>query len=225
MLQDLHEISDGKIYSANDMVRAACNDCEGCHACCEKMGDSIVLDPLDVYRLNKATGKNFEALLADTIELHVTDGMILPSLKMAGETERCVFLNEEGRCSIHALRPGLCRVFPLGRIYEEHQIRYFLQTNACKKPGHSKVKVGKWLDTPESKRYEQFLLTWHGLRKSVQERLTDAWNEQTAKTANMLILNLFYGNSYDDERDFYVQFEERRRQAAEALGLKSEPKQ
>lgn len=221
MLQDLHEISDGKIYSANDMVRAACNDCEGCHACCEKMGDSIVLDPLDVFRLNKATGKNFEALLADTIELHVIDGMILPSLKMAGEAERCVFLNEAGRCSIHALRPGLCRVFPLGRIYEERQIRYFLQTDACRKPGRSKVKVGKWLDMTEPKEYEQYLLTWHGFRKKVQEQLTDAWNEQTAKTANMLILNLFYSNPYDKGRDFYAQFGERMHQAKSALGIEA----
>lgn len=221
MLQDLHEISDGKIYSVNDMVRAACNDCEGCHACCEKMGDSIMLDPLDVHRLTEATGKTFEALLADTIELHVTDGMILPSLKMAGETERCVFLNEAGRCSIHALRPGLCRVFPLGRIYEERQIRYFLQTDACQKPGRSKVKVSKWLDMTEPKEYEQFLLAWHGLRKGVQEQLTGEWNEQTAKTANMLILNLFYGTLYDNERDFYVQFKERMNQAKRALGMEA----
>ena len=34
MLQDLQEISDGKIYGCNDMVRAACGDCAGCHACC-----------------------------------------------------------------------------------------------------------------------------------------------------------------------------------------------
>lgn len=219
MLQDLHEISDGKIYGINDMVRAACRDCEGCHACCEQMGDSIVLDPLDVFRLTKATGKNFEALLADTIELHVTDGLILPSLKMAGENERCVFLDEAGRCSIHALRPGLCRAFPLGRIYEERQIRYFLQADACRRPGKSKVKVGRWLDASEPKKYEQFLLAWHGLRGSMQKRLTDMWDEQTAKTANMLILNLFFANPFEEETDFYMQFENRMEQAKRALGM------
>ena len=49
MLRDLQEISDGKIYGCNDMVRAACGDCAGCHACCEKMGTSIVLDPCDIW--------------------------------------------------------------------------------------------------------------------------------------------------------------------------------
>ena len=53
MNKNLEEISDGKIYGLHDMVRAACNDCEGCHFCCEDMGDSIILDPLDVYLLQK----------------------------------------------------------------------------------------------------------------------------------------------------------------------------
>lgn len=143
MLRDLQEISDGKIYGCNDMVRAACGDCAGCHACCEKMGTSIVLDPCDIWRLTTVTGKNFEQLLADTIELQVVDGVILPNLRMDGEKEQCVFLNEQGRCRIHAMRPGLCRVFPLGRIYEESRIRYFLQMDACQKPGRQQSEGWK----------------------------------------------------------------------------------
>lgn len=218
MLQDLHQISDGRIYGINDMVRAACRDCEGCHACCEKMGASIVLDPLDLCRLTKATGKDFEGLLTDTIELHIAEGIILPSLKMAGEEECCVFLDEAGRCSIHALRPGLCRVFPLGRIYEERQIRYFLQTDACKKPGHSKVKVARWLDVQEMKKYEQFLLDWHGFRRTLEERLVNE-EEQNAKTVNMFLLNLFFAKPYTQEADFYEQFGARMEQAKQVLKL------
>ena len=45
------EISDGKLYSRDDMVKAGCDDCRGCSACCHGMGNSIVLDPYDVYRL------------------------------------------------------------------------------------------------------------------------------------------------------------------------------
>ena len=43
----MEEISDGKLYTSNDLVKADCGDCEGCHACCTGMGSSIVLDPLD----------------------------------------------------------------------------------------------------------------------------------------------------------------------------------
>ena len=44
---DLNEISDGRLYSANDMVKVECGDCAGCSACCQNMGTSVVLDPMD----------------------------------------------------------------------------------------------------------------------------------------------------------------------------------
>ena len=34
---NLDEISDGKKYSINDMVKADCDDCKGCSACCHGM--------------------------------------------------------------------------------------------------------------------------------------------------------------------------------------------
>ena len=34
---DLKEISDGKLYEANDMVKAGCDDCRGCSSCCRGM--------------------------------------------------------------------------------------------------------------------------------------------------------------------------------------------
>lgn len=219
MLQDLNEISDGRIYASNDMARVACQDCAGCHACCEQMGGSIVLDPLDVWRLCAATGKSFEELLQKEIELHVVEGLILPNLAMVGEKEQCAFLNEAGRCSIHANRPGLCRVFPLGRIYEEGEIRYFLQLNACRKPERTKMKISRWLDTPELKKNEQFLLAWHRLRKEMQERLAKEESEETVKTINMFLLNHFFATPYDIQKDFYGQFEARMEQAKHVLGI------
>ncbi len=49
---DLNKISDGKRYLLNDMVKADCNDCKDCSVCCHDMGTSIVLDPLDFYRIS-----------------------------------------------------------------------------------------------------------------------------------------------------------------------------
>lgn len=209
MLRELNEISDGKIYGVNDMVRAACNDCAGCHACCEGMGDSIVLDPLDMWQLCRATGKSAQQLLDDTVELGVVDGVILPHLRMEGQEEKCPFLNEEGRCGIHPFRPGLCRVFPLGRIYEENGIRYFLQKDACQSPGRTKVKVGKWLDVPQQKKNEQFLLRWHAFRKAVEQKLIGMKDENAKKNLNLFILQQFYLTPYEDGQDFYGQFDVR----------------
>ena len=70
---DIKEISDGKLYDLNDMVKADCKDCEGCSACCKGMGNSIVLDPLDVFRLTKGLNCTFEALIQNQAELNVVD--------------------------------------------------------------------------------------------------------------------------------------------------------
>ena len=114
----LEEISDGRLYTANDMVKADCRDCEGCSACCQNM-EAVVLDPLDIANLCQGLGKTFEELMGSAIELKIVDGVILPHLKMTGEEETCSFLDQNGRCSVHSFRPGICRLFPLGRYYGE----------------------------------------------------------------------------------------------------------
>ena len=131
---DIDKISDGKRYGANDMVKVGCDDCRGCSACCRGMGDSIVLDPMDLYRLERKLGKSMEEILtAGYISLRVVDGVILPHLKMTEQSDQCSFLNDEGRCSIHDARPGFCRMFPLGRLYENGTFSYFLQVSECPK--------------------------------------------------------------------------------------------
>ena len=65
MLRDvgLEDISDGRLYRENDMVKTDTNSCQGCKKiCCIGMGRTIVLDPYDCYRLGIGTGKGFEQL-------------------------------------------------------------------------------------------------------------------------------------------------------------------
>ncbi|MBQ6887928.1 MAG: YkgJ family cysteine cluster protein [Lachnospiraceae bacterium] len=206
----MEEISDGKLYTLNDMVKAGCNDCKGCSACCQGMGSSIVLDPLDVYRLCKNLGQTFEQLLVEKLELQVVDGIVLPNLKMVGEKEQCAFLNAEGRCSIHAFRPGICRLFPLGRYYENGTFQYFLQVHECKNQNRTKVKVRKWIDTPDVAKYEKFVADWHFFLVDLQEGLEKQPDENERKRISMGILKDFYLKAFDTDRDFYEQFEERK---------------
>lgn len=212
----MEDISDGKLYTANDLVKADCGDCEGCSACCRGMGSSIVLDPLDIYRLTTGLEVRFEQLLADKIELNVVDGIILPNLKMDGEKECCAFLNEEGRCSIHGIRPGICRLFPLGRFYEDGGFKYFLQIHECKKENRTKVKVKKWIDTPDLKKYESFISEWHYFLLELQGKLLKI-EEEKVKTINMFLLQSFFLEPYKAEEDFYEQFDHRMKKVKQYL--------
>ncbi|MDE6253280.1 MAG: YkgJ family cysteine cluster protein [Lachnospiraceae bacterium] len=212
----LSDISDGRLYNSNDMVKADCLECKGCSACCKGMGNSIVLDPLDIYRLCTGLGTDFNGLLVSAIELNVVDGIILPNLKMSGIEERCVFLNEDERCSIHPFRPGICRMFPLGRYYENGSYKYFLQVNECRNKNRAKIKVSKWLDTDEFKKYEKYINDWHYFLVDVQEKIMSSQEKDTyIKNINMYILNTFFVSAYNEE--FYIEFDRRLMEAKNTL--------
>lgn len=198
------------LYSGNDMAKLGCNECAGCSACCRGMGQSIVLDPYDIYKIKTATGQDFAQLMQESIEMHVESGLILPSLKMQGQAETCGFLNRDGRCSIHAARPGLCRLFPLGRHYDENGLHYFMLEDACQVQTRTKVKIKKWLGVGNLAAYERFLIVWHDLRREIQEKINMQQSDAYTREMNVKLLEIFYQKSYDVSMDFYPQFEERR---------------
>ena len=147
----------------------------------------------------------------------MVDGVILPNLLEAGTEEVCTFLNKEGRCSIHSIRPGVCRLFPLGRYYEGGGFRYFLQTGECRKEPKTKVKLKKWLDTPDLARYEKFVNDWHYFLEAVEHIIGDLSNEATAKKINLYILQNFFLLPFTG--DFYEEFDRRLTEARRVIGL------
>lgn len=205
----LDEISDGKLYGLNDMVRADSGGCEGCSACCRGMGNSIILDPLDVCRLSLNKGMSFEQLLAGPLQLNVVDSIILPNIRMGGQDEACYFLSQEGRCTVHPYRPGFCRLFPLGRVYEHRSFRYFLQIHECHKDNRSKVKVRKWIDMPDMKEYDRFVADWHYFLKDLECGMEAVRDEGLRKVVDMYVLKHFYITPYSPKEAFYPQFYKR----------------
>ena len=205
----LEEFSDGRLYQRTDMVRANCMDCIGCSDCCKGMGNTVQLDPLDVHRIRCETGKELQQLTqVGAVQLTVVDGMVLPSLGMSGEKNACYFLNTQGRCSIHKARPGICRLFPLGRVYENGGFSYFLQVNECSMKKRSKIKVEKWIDTPDLAKYEVFVKNWHYLLKDIEQWLQENGMEHQKQMATT-VLQFFYENPYQSVA-FYEEFEQRR---------------
>lgn len=217
---DLNEVSDGNLYCSNDLVKAGCGDCKGCSACCESMADTIILDPMDIYLLTSYLETPASSMLYHQIDLGVVDGIVLPHIKMVGNTNRCPFLTEARRCSIHEFRPGFCRLFPLGRYYENRSFRYFLQVKECLNQNRTKVKIRKWIGMPNFNQYEMFIKDWHYFLKDLQKPLIENGPEW-AKKVNLLILNEFILKPYLIAEDisvlkqdknyesFYLQFYER----------------
>lgn len=213
---DMADISDGRLYDSNAMVKAGCS---GCGRCCKGMGTSIVLDPLDIYRMTSHLQCSFEMLMTDKIELNVVDGIILPNLKMKGQNESCGFLNDKNQCAIHPFRPGICRLFPLGRYYENNRFKYFLQVHECKNEHPSKVKIKKWLEEPELSRQEAFIRRWHYFLKNLQDMLDEKEDESLRKQVSMYILKKFYIDPISTEDDFYNAVEGRIIESEKMFGM------
>lgn len=216
----LSDISDGNLYELDDLVTVSCNGCRGKASCCHGMGNSIVLDPYDIYQLTTNLDTTFQDLLIDKVELNIVDGIILPNLKMSEESESCAFLNEQGRCSIHTTRPGVCRLFPLGRYYENGDYKYILQLNECKNSSITKMKVRNWIDSKELDRNKQYLLEWHYFLNAVEQLIKNSMEEQLIKSINMQLLNTFFLRQYDKGVDFYSQFYKCLQELKSMFGLK-----
>ncbi len=214
---DMSEISDGRLYHINDMVRVGCDDCADCSECCRRVGNSIILDPYDIIQLEKVLDCSFEELLSSgKLELRVVDGVIQPNLKLREGGQGCSFLNTEGRCSIHNFRPGFCRLFPLGRLYDEDgSFAYFIQVKECPYANKTKVKVKQWLGIPDIDSYEEFIVSFHRVLKNLQAQL--AAHPDREKDLNMLFLQHFYLKPYDLEENIYEALKNRIRQYSELV--------
>lgn len=207
---DINDISDGRLYGLNDMVKVDTLGCAGCHKCCTGMGNSIVLDPYDVYLLKRTTKKGLQDLLNEGyIELNMVDGLILPNLKM-NEKGGCSFLNEQGRCCIHEARPGICRLFPLGRVYDGQGFSYFIQKDECIKDNKAKIKLKKWIDVVAANENYEYICRWHYFIRDIGNliiRLRDSGRGENINDIAMYVLNAFFVSdvaldNYDEKNGF-----------------------
>ena len=193
-----------RFYRSSDLARISCPSCEGCGECCSGMGDTIILDPYDLYQLNAGLRLTFADLMkSGKISLHTENGLTLPHMAMDGKTGACGFLGADGRCSIHALRPGICRLFPLGRDYSGGTVRYFILDRACPRSGHVKVRISQWIGIPDPDAYEAFKLEWHLFLKDMSDIDSGPVSREDLSKLNYLLLEYFFLKPFDGD-DFYL---------------------
>ena len=216
----LEEISDGKLYDIEDRVKADTCGCEGCNDCCCDVGELVVLTPFDIYEMVNYLGVGFDELLGNQIKLRENNKILLPYLNMQDDSKkRCSFLNEEDRCTIHAKRPNICRLFPLGRVYKDDDFKYFLQVGNCSKENLNDVKVKKWVGIENYDENKKFILDWYKLIKALTFRLKFVMDENEIKEINEILLDEFYRIKIDEEENFYSVFTEKLPNVKYRLGI------
>ena len=201
----LDKISDGKLYDIEDIVKADTCGCDGCNDCCLDVGDLVVLTPFDVYEIVNFLGVGFNDLLGDKIELIQNNKISLPYLKMQ-DNNKCSFLNENGRCIIHSKRPNICRMFPLGRVYQDNDFKYFLQIGNCPKEDLKDVKVSDWIGIENYSENKRFILEWYKLTKALAFRLKFVRDEKEIEEINQILLDSCYRINVEEGANFYSVF-------------------
>ena len=206
---DLEKITDNRLYTKNDVVNIGCDGCRGCSECCKSVGDSIILDPYDIYNLAKAVGKGFADLMEDVIEIRLIGNLILPNM-MIDEEKGCRMLDDNGRCTIHALRPGFCRLFPLGRLYDDKgDFDYIVQIHECDYTPKGPALISDWIGIDDLDRYEAYIKRWHAFSKMLETYIKGLKDTRKKEHFSWLLIRVFFEPAYDTGKDFYVQFDER----------------
>jgi Fe-S-cluster containining protein len=118
--------SDAVPLEPSDPVQLACG-IAGCSANCCSNGPHIILNPYEVALICRAAGMSYEDLL-DIVETDRVNGF---PLVMLPRDPACPFWTETG-CRIYEARPLACRLFPLGRVFEQGDSSFVLpDRNRC----------------------------------------------------------------------------------------------
>jgi Fe-S-cluster containining protein len=187
-----------------------------------------------MYMLTKGTGKTFTDMIEREIEIRLVDGLILPNLMQHHESDEtgersgredaldllsgdhCPFLSQAGRCSIHPFRPGMCRLYPMGRYYTEGGFRYILQKDECTDREKTSVLLQDWLGIENLARYESYILDWHDFKGQAEESL-HILTQKSRESVTRYILQIFFVHPYEVKLDFYAQYDVRMEICRQAL--------
>lgn len=153
-----------RLLSAEDYADIECSDCIGCEkCCCRDLTERVTLDAFDIKLLSKGLGKSFDELVNDgQIEIVEVNAVPVPAFANKAEKGECVFLSGEGRCTVHPYRAGICRMYPLARLWQENgNFAYYLQQDECTHRTVKSTKVSDWLGYGDYKAYEQAVKKYH----------------------------------------------------------------
>lgn len=105
--------ADARILDPGDPFEVSCTS-GGCSANCCTKSAPIILNPYEIALICVESGMSYEDLL-DIVE---TDRAKAFPLVMLPRDPACHFWNGKG-CSIYKGRPLACRLYPLGRVFEQ----------------------------------------------------------------------------------------------------------
>lgn len=190
--------------------------CTMCGECCRNR-DDIILNPKDLFNLATGLKMKHEDVVEEYCDRYLghTSRMPIVRLKSTGFDRHCVFLENNG-CKVHAFKPGVCAIFPLGRYCEydkegnpegKEEISYMFTNPPCgdKREIHT---VRSWLKSYGIPENDEFFLKWAKVLETLSISLAKIEKRlapEKMEAMRTLVYFFLYLN-YDTSKEFMPQF-------------------
>lgn len=186
--------------------------CQHCGECCKnRAGAPVQLTGYDIFRLAKFMKKeNPFQLIQEGVLCLGRAQYSLPYVTVSTDTNgACIFLNNT-KCSVHTVKPAVCALYPLGRIFNSSSREYlyvFPRNNACSGSGKSNpVPAEQWLRNAKITQDEKN----HAVSESAYAEILSALRQIKHRFHDDLfpyIIWAFYMN-FDPQQNYAQQLEE-----------------
>lgn len=181
--------------------------CIQCGECCHNRQD-ILLQPFDLYRIAQYLEKDIPSVIEKYCDVFIGDESKLPIVRAKPKIHDavCPFLRK-GKCSIHAVKPAVCALFPLGRATAPNgEMKYFIQNVSCNAK-KTTIKVKDWLDMFNLRESEIPAKLWGiAMFRLGAGKKKYKISPEIEEKLNSVLYFLLYLN-YDTNKEFISQFE------------------
>ena len=179
--------------------------CNACGKCCRRH-DDIILTPYDLYEIAAKLEISVEKVVYDYCDRGIGEISQLPVVMV--RRGKCAFLTKDG-CILGNHKPVNCRIYPLGRGFDDDKLVYFSQPVNCG-DRNSTQTVADWLErNGVTEENEWFTVKWYELMSKlvmfIYKRKFSPCELEAFQRALVPILYLCYRT----DRNFYEQFLDR----------------
>ena len=198
-----------KLVSLNEQVRFRCRLCGGC---CRYVKDSIMLEPMDIYRLARYMREQGEPVCGtEDVLAHyahaawLADNFPVFLLNTVGALDVCAFL-KEGRCSVYEARPLVCRMYPFSAAPGEkgRDFSYLLCMEKRHHFADGVVTVKDWLSQNFSKEAKDVLKADYDALPTIGKNIRAMDEDWLEKHLFQFLFYRYY--NYELDQPFLPQF-------------------
>jgi Fe-S-cluster containining protein len=137
-------------------------ECRQCGECCRHVKAAVMIESLDLFKL----ARHFNLDTADVANWYLEAvtiewGAPILVLKTKQHEDACVFL-KAGKCSIQAVKPRVCRLYPLSVGPDDKNPDSFLFFNVSDQEHHfhgPEYRIGDWTDTNFNEEDREYIKT------------------------------------------------------------------